>query len=782
MARAKDRQAVGGELEITLHRQQARALRCPANEILFGGAAGGGKSHFLRAALITFCMSVPGLQCYLFRRTYPDLVRNHMTGPGAFPEMLAPLTKSGHGQIVRGEIRFPNGSKIHLRHLQNYQDVYSYQGAEFHVLAFDEGGHFTIAEYVYLRGRCRLGGLKIPAGCEWLFPRILIGSNPGNIGHAWLKAGFVDHGPYVVHRAAKDEGGMLRCFIPSRIEDNPTLMANDPDYVERLEGLGDPALVRALKEGDWDVVAGAIFGDVWRRDRHTCDPFPIPHDWDIWVGADDGFVDPTVFIWLTQDPRTGTFYAIDEFWKSGCLPAKVAAEVKEIQAELVRAPRQRGGETELDRGPVTGLMDSAAFADTGQAEISRGDQMKRLGLRIKAVDKWPGSRKDRAQNLHRLLAENPKCPHKLPALRVFKGRCPNLIRTLPILPRDEKKPEQVGDHPDDHCFVAGTMIETPDGRRPIESLQPGDMVMTRLGAWPVLANWKTAGRPVIEIEGLTGTPGHPVWTTNGWKSLYLLTPEDTVCTWQTSKRSATMAPTIAATLIHQNSRTGFIFVLQQMLKLECASIFTAKSTATIMGRFLKVSTSITSTKTLSTIILTTLKLSARKGTLNYICRGKLKSSGRTCERLNRRLLNGIEARLAANGIGNTHSRLLQTLNHGRLRADSAAWNSSQSHVVETTIANQHVRPRLADSPDWTTSKSHVPSVGSCSRPTDIGALNAAQDGAEPSLAIADVFNLTVDGPGEYFANNVLVLNCFDALTYGLQWKKSGIIRAKVTGL
>ncbi len=456
MARAKDRTAVGGDLEITLHRQQSRALKCPANEILFGGAAGGGKSHLLRGALITYCMSVPGLQCYLFRRTYPDLVRNHMTGPGAFPEMLAPLTKNGHGQIVRGEIRFPNGSKIHLRHLQNYQDVFSYQGAELHVLAFDEATHFTIAEYQYLRSRCRLGGLKIPADCQWLFPRILLGSNPGNIGHVWVKAGFVDHGPYVIHRASKEDGGMLRCFIPSRIEDNPTLMENDPDYIDRLEGLGDPALVRALKEGDWDVVAGAIFGDVWRRDRHTCDPFPIPQDWDIWVGADDGFVDPTVFIWLTQDPRTGTFYAIDEFWKSGCLPAKVAAEVKEIQAELVRAPRSRGGETELEKGPVTGLMDSAAFADTGQAEISRGDQMKRLGLKIRPVDKWPGSRKDRAQNLHRLLAENPKCPHKLPALRVFKGLCPNLIRTLPILPRDDKKPEQVGDHPDDHGFDALT--------------------------------------------------------------------------------------------------------------------------------------------------------------------------------------------------------------------------------------------------------------------------------------------------------------------------------------
>ncbi len=443
-------------LDITLHKQQARAFRCPANEILFGGAAGGGKSHLLRGALIGYCTAVPGLQAYLFRRTYPDLVRNHLTGPGAFPQMLADLVVEGRVVIVRGEIRFWNGSCIHLRHLQHFKDVYSYQGAEFHALAFDEGTHFLKEEYTYLRGRCRLGGLKIPADCAWTFPRILIGSNPGNIGHQWVKDGFVTPGAYLIHRAAKEEGGMLRCFIPSRIEDNPTLMENDPDYVERLEGLGDPALVRALKEGDWDVVAGAIFGDVWRKDVHTCDPFPIPQDWEIWVGADDGYIDPTVFIWLTQDPNTGTIYAIDEWHHSLKLPNDVAAGVKEVQSEIIRAPRSRGGKTEFDKGPVEGMMDSAAFSDSGQGVITRGDQMRRLGLKIRPVDKWPGSKKDRAQNMHRLLGPNPRCPKGGPGFKVFRGRCPELIKTLPTLPRDEKKPEQVADCSFDHPFDAVT--------------------------------------------------------------------------------------------------------------------------------------------------------------------------------------------------------------------------------------------------------------------------------------------------------------------------------------
>lgn len=445
------------KLELSFHQQQARALNAPAEEILFGGAAGGGKSHLLRAALITFCLVCPGIQCYLFRRTFPELVRNHLNGEGSFHGLLAPLVIAGKAAVVGMEVRFYNGSRIHLRHLQHTKDIYTYQGTEIHVLAFDEATHFLDEEYRYLRGRCRLGGWKPPPHCKWMFPRILMGANPGGVGHVWVKEGWVNLGPFFVKRAPKEEGGMRRVYIPSRIEDNPTLLENDPDYGDRLEGLGDPMLVRAMKEGDWDVVAGAMFGEVWRKHLHVCEPFPIPVDWDVWIGADDGYSpDPFWAVWLTQDPRTKTIYVIDETHGTNWLPRKVAQEVIDVNGQIERwyGP---GKLIQLHEGRPQGLLDSAAFGDGhGQSEIARGPQMQNEGLGFEPVDKWPGSKAHRAQNLHKLLAPNPRDPKGLPGIRFFRGKTDQLTKILPILPRDDKHPDQVGDHPFDHAYDALT--------------------------------------------------------------------------------------------------------------------------------------------------------------------------------------------------------------------------------------------------------------------------------------------------------------------------------------
>jgi hypothetical protein len=439
-------------IQIDLFRQQALALECPATEILYGGAAGGGKSHLLRACLITWALEVPGLQLYLFRRLFPDLVRNHLMGPSSFHVMLSPLVMAGVCKIVKGEIRFANGSMIHLRHLQHTKDIYSYQGTEMHVAAFDEATHFSDAEYRYLRGRCRMVGIKVPEGCRWTFPRILLCTNPGGQGHHWCKQGWIDHGPYVIHRAARSEGGMLRCFIPARMEDNPALLEADPEYIERLEGLGDPMLVRAMKEGDWNVVAGAMFAQTWRRERHVCQPFNIPVDWPIWIGADDGFAAPAAVVWLTENPNTKRKYVIRELYRSGMLPQAFADRIKTLNGSILRQYPRR---TDLrpNEDPPTGLLDAAAFADTGQNEIPRGLQLRKLGIKVRAVDKWPGSRVAGCQNLHKELSPMPGDRSGLPGLQIF-DTCPHLIRTLPALMRDPNNPEDVDTTGEDHLYDA----------------------------------------------------------------------------------------------------------------------------------------------------------------------------------------------------------------------------------------------------------------------------------------------------------------------------------------
>ena len=231
------------KLDLNLHQKQGIAFESDATEILYGGAAGGGESHLIRVAALVWAAAIPGLQVYLFRRIRDDLVKNHMEGPKGFRAMLAGWTLCGFVRIVDDEIRFFNGSRIYLCHCKDEKDVYKYQGAEIHVLLIDELTHFSESMYRFLRNRLRMVGIVLPPQFAGRFPRILTGANPGNLGHLWVKATFVDAGSYEIRKVAPDEGGMKRQFIPALLKDNPSMLSDDPEYELRLQGLGSKALV-----------------------------------------------------------------------------------------------------------------------------------------------------------------------------------------------------------------------------------------------------------------------------------------------------------------------------------------------------------------------------------------------------------------------------------------------------------------------------------------------------------------------------------------------------------
>jgi hypothetical protein len=426
-------------------------------------------SHLMRRAAITWCKWIKGLQVYLFRREFGDLFKNHMESAGGFRALLADEIARGECRIVDKQIRWRNGSTIHLCHCQHEKDVYGYQGAEIHVLMIDELTQWTRKMYAFLRGRVRLGGLKVPPWLKSSFPRILTSANPGGIGHNWVKADFVDSAPELtVHKVAKKEGGMRRQFIRALLEDNPTMTENDPDYEDRLEGLGDPSLVRAMRKGDWDIVSGGFFDDLWKRDRHVLKPFPIPSSWRIDRSFDWGSSKPFSVGWWAESDGTrvevapgvfrtfprGSLIRIAEWYGCGDKPdeglklpsSQVADGIKGVDALLkVRGPR---GET-LPARVQLGPADSAIYDVVDTESASIGDTMAKRGVRWVPADKSPGSRKNGWERMRELLAEAAKDAPEAPGLWVF-NICTHFIRTVPVLPRDPKKPDDVMTTAEDH--------------------------------------------------------------------------------------------------------------------------------------------------------------------------------------------------------------------------------------------------------------------------------------------------------------------------------------------
>lgn len=455
-------------LNLDLHERQTVALETIGTEVLYGGAAGGGKSHLIRVAPIIWATQIPGLQTYLFRRKFPDLYKNHMEGPSGFPNLLARWVAGGYAKINYSEnaITFPfNGAKIHLCHLKDEKNVYDYQGAEIHVLLMDELTHFTESMYRYLRGRVRLGGLVVPEHLRHCFPRILAGSNPGGIGHNFVKKTFITPAePLQLVRQPKSEGGLLRQYIPAKLSDNPTMMVNDPDYIDRLEGLGNPALVKAMKDGDWNIVAGGALDDVW-HDRIKMPRFPIPPGWRLDRSLDWGSAKPFSVLWYAEAdgteatlangrkwcPPRGTIIVIHEWYGARGVNEGLKMPAKQVARGIIDMEQSLLTGKWVMRQPSPGPADNS-IADTQNPKTPTiADDMGSKGVRWEKSDKKPGSRKIGLELIRTRISESGKDHPEEPALYIF-DHCRNLLEHLPVLQRDEKDPEDVDSKQEDHDY------------------------------------------------------------------------------------------------------------------------------------------------------------------------------------------------------------------------------------------------------------------------------------------------------------------------------------------
>ena len=466
------------ELNLNLHARQGEAFNTEATENLYGGAAGGGKSHLMRVAATIWAANIPGLQVYLFRRIRDDLVKNHMEGAKGFRAMLAGWVECGFVKIVEDEIRFWNGSKIYLCHCKDEKDIYKYQGAEIHVLLIDELTHFTEAMYRFLRNRVRMVGVKIPDEYKGKFPRILCGANPGNVGHQWVKTTFVDRGEYVIDKMPAPEGGMLRQYIPARLEDNPSMAEDDPEYEARLEGLGSEALVKAMRWGDWDVVEGAFF-DTLSRHKHMVKPFKIPSGWHKFRSADWGSAKPFSVGWWAVATDTiqtacgktiprGAIVRYREWY--GCVDGKPDTGLKLTAEEVGKGIKER------DDGEALGLsvIDPAAFAQDGGPSLA--SRIMSEGVHFSPADNKRVAQRGALGGWDMMRHRINGNGDGQPMLFVFET-CRDWWRTVPVLQHDDKRPEDLDTNAEDHaadetryaCMSRPWLPPLPDTSRSVKA-------------------------------------------------------------------------------------------------------------------------------------------------------------------------------------------------------------------------------------------------------------------------------------------------------------------------
>ena len=435
------------KLRLSVTEKQKRFMDATESEVLFGGAAGGGKSYGQMVDALIFALRYPGSKQLVLRRSFAELDKSLIrTSLGLFPREIYSFNSSSHTG------KFKNGSVIDFGYCATENDVYQYQSAEYDVIRFDELTHFTEAQYVYLLSRLR-GANSYPK-------QIKSSTNPGGIGHSWVKARFIDKSPPGTRFLGED--GMDRIFIPSLLCDNKFLSVGDPDYKNRLLALPERER-KALLYGDWNIFEGQYFSE-FSKDKHVISPFEIPNDWRKFRTVDYG-LDRLVCLWIAIS-RDGIAYVYREFCASD-LPISASARAitertpKNEEIYLTLAPPDL-----FSRSQETGRTKASIFSEHGVNFTKTSNERETGWLAIKELlcDTGHGAR-----------------------LKIF-STCTELIQCLPALVIDKSKPS-------DCLLEPHEITHAPDALRGFAIFY---------------------ARPKEESERLR----HAVWTADMWEDYY----------------------------------------------------------------------------------------------------------------------------------------------------------------------------------------------------------------------------------------------------------------------
>ena len=396
---------------------QTDFLAAPETDVLYGGAAGGGKSYAMLVDPLRFAHKAAH-RALILRRSMPELRelidKSRELYPKAFPGCKF--------REVEKIWTFPSGAKIEFGFLERDADVYRYQGQAYSWIGFDEITHLnTEFSWNYLSSRLRTTDPEIT-------PYMRCTANPGGVGATWVKKRYVD--PNEPNEAFMGADGLTRKFIPARLEDNPYL-AKDGRYEQMLKSLPDIQR-KQLLEGNWDVTEGAAFTE-FDVNTHVITPFEIPINWERTKGIDYGYASESACVWACIDPSDGTLIVYRELYRKGLTGVDLADLITKMEL--------------ADPLSVQGVLDTAAWNRTGTTGPTVGETLVRAGHKLRRADK---NRIQGKIQIHEYLKLRPS---GRPRLQIF-NTCPYLIRELQSLPLDKSNPEDVDTKAPDHAYDA----------------------------------------------------------------------------------------------------------------------------------------------------------------------------------------------------------------------------------------------------------------------------------------------------------------------------------------
>lgn len=432
-----------------------------SHELLFGGAAGGGKSDFILWHLFTQCQKYPGISTLALRRTFGQLRRSLVL------RSLQRFDKSVAKYVVTENTwKFANGSRLEFGYCEADLDIYNYDSAEYDIIAWDELTQMPTAfPYLYMFSRLRSRTSTLARG---FVPHVIAATNPGRVGAIWVKARFVDVAPpetTSVHELVDEEGNAIavdddgnvalgtRVFIPSKLEDNKYI--SRAQYTAALANLPKDQR-EALLGGSWDTIEGQYFAE-WDRKVHVIKPFPIPQWWTRIRAVDYGHYAPWACLWIAFD-QDGYAVLYREAYERNLTPSQ--------QCAMILASEAPGERALYTVGDPSMWSKTGAGVPIAQQYVNNRVPMRRaMNAR---VDGWARVREYLIGRRNLTDERGKKLPQQIAGLRVF-DTCPNFIRTFPMLVHDTLKPEDLDTDGEDHAADAlryGLMSRPPLAQKP----------------------------------------------------------------------------------------------------------------------------------------------------------------------------------------------------------------------------------------------------------------------------------------------------------------------------